>query len=166
MVRRLALEKASDVAVRRRNGIVIGADTVVVLKDHVLGKPRNTGEAASMLRMLSGRSHSVYTGVALVDARSEQATTFYERTRVTFRTISATEIRKYVRSGSPLDKAGAYGIQDDFGAVFVEKVSGCFYTVVGFPLSRFTVELPRFERHILSSTKKVSRTWKRRSGSS
>ena len=157
MVKRLAREKAADVASRARSGIVIGADTIVVLDGHVLGKPRDPREARSMLRRLSGQTHTVYTGVALIDARTGRSTVFHERTRVTFRKISAQEIAEYVRSGSPLDKAGAYGIQDDFGAVFVEKVSGCFYTVVGFPLSRFYVELPRFEHSLASFTKKVSR---------
>jgi len=94
----------------------------------------------------------VYTGVAIVDAVSGASRVFYERTKVTFRKISGREIAAYVRSGSPLDKAGAYGIQDDFGAVFVEKVSGCFYTVVGFPLSRFYTELERFRRRLSSKT--------------
>lgn len=135
--------------------MIVGADTIVVLDGHVLGKPKDARQARGMLRSLSGRTHTVYTGVALIDARSGMSESFYERTRVTFRAIDEKEIREYVRSGSPLDKAGAYGIQDDFGAVFVEKVSGCFYTVVGFPLSRFYVELPKFERRVLSSTKKV-----------
>ncbi len=155
MVRRLALEKARDIAGRSRSGIVVGADTIVVLSGHVLGKPRDSRQARAMLRALSGRTHTVFTGVALVDVRTGGWTSFAERTRVTFRKISRSEILEYVRSGSPLDKAGAYGIQDDFGAVFVEKVSGCFYNVVGFPLSRFYVELPRFERRVASSLTKA-----------
>jgi len=162
MVRRLALEKATDVAGRVRRGIVVGADTIVVLRGRVLGKPGDERQARRMLGQLSGRTHTVYTGVALVDARTDRRMTFYERTRVTFRRISQQEIRDYVRSGSPLDKAGAYGIQDDFGAVFVEKVSGCFYNVVGFPLSRFYVELPRFERQVMRTSAKDARVWKRK----
>lgn len=150
MVQRLALEKAREVASRVSRGSVVGADTIVVLEGSVLGKPRDPRQARIMLRRLSGRTHTVYTGIALVDAATGRSTSFYERTRVTFRNITTTEIREYVRTGSPLDKAGAYGIQDDFGAVFVEKVSGCFYNVVGFPLSRFYVELPRFERWVRS----------------
>lgn len=97
-----------------------------------------------MLRKLSGRTHTVLTGVAIVDAHSGRRRTFVERTRVTFRVLTDMEIKLYVASGSPMDKAGAYGIQDDHGAVFVEKMSGCFYTVVGFPLARFHVELQKF----------------------
>ena len=148
----LALRKARDVASRTRRGIVVGSDTLVVLGRFVLGKPSSSKDARRMLRRLSGRSHMVYTGVAIVDAVSGASRVFYERTKVTFRKISGREIAAYVRSGSPLDKAGAYGIQDDFGAVFVEKVSGCFYTVVGFPLSRFYTELERFRRRLSSKT--------------
>jgi len=136
-VRRIALEKARDVATGVRSGIVIGADTVVVIRRSVLGKPRNRKEAVGMLRRLNGRKHVVHTGFALVDAKSGKWMTDGVKTEVYFRKLAEREIREYVSSGSPLDKAGAYGIQDDYGAVFVEKVNGCFYNVVGFPLERF-----------------------------
>jgi len=133
-----------DVATRVRSGVVVGADTIVVLSGKFLGKPLSPSDARSMLRRLSGRTHNVYSGVAIVDAETGRSTTFAERTRVTFRMLEEDEIRAYVASGAPMDKAGAYGIQDDYGAVFVEKVVGCFYTVVGFPLSRFHLVLRRF----------------------
>ncbi len=136
-VRRLALEKAVKVAARLREGIVIGADTIVVLDTMILGKPASKDEAAAMLTMLGGRTHTVFTGFALVDVQSQKTFIDYERTEVTFRQLGKMEIESYVDSGSPMDKAGAYGIQDDYGAVFVEKINGCFYTVVGFPLSKF-----------------------------
>jgi len=120
-----------------RTGIVIGADTIVVLKKRILGKPSSPKEARQMLRLLSGRTHTVFTGFAIVDVRSGAARVDHEETKVTFRKIGSREIADYVDSGSPMDKAGAYGIQDDFGAVFVERIDGCFYTVVGFPLSKF-----------------------------
>ena len=142
--RRIALDKAMDVATRVRSGVVVGADTIVVLSGKFLGKPLSPSDARSMLRRLSGRTHNVYSGVAIVDAETGRSTTFAERTRVTFRMLEEDEIRAYVASGAPMDKAGAYGIQDDYGAVFVEKVVGCFYTVVGFPLSRFHLVLRRF----------------------
>lgn len=158
--RRIALEKATDVASGMRRGLVVGADTIVVLGKSILGKPKNRREAARMLRRLSGRSHVVFTGIALVDALTGRAVTDVVRTRVQFRRLSDAEIADYVRSGSPLDKAGAYGIQDDFGAVFVESIDGCFYNVVGFPLVRFYQRLGEF----LSSknTKTKDRTWKKR----
>lgn len=97
-----------------------------------------------MLASLSGRWHLVFTGFALVDAASGRSMSAVVRTRVRFRRITKEEVAGYVASGSPLDKAGAYGIQDDYGAVFVEEVRGCFYNVVGFPLSRFVVSLSAF----------------------
>ena len=137
VVRRLSLEKASRVAERLHDGIVIGADTIVVLDGKILGKPSSKGEAISMLSKLGGRTHTVFTGFALIDVESQKSYVDYEETEVTFRGLSNDEIESYVESGSPMDKAGAYGIQDDYGAVFVERINGCFYTVVGFPLSKF-----------------------------
>ena len=142
--RRIALEKAVAVAAVVRSGIVVGADTIVVLDDKILGKPSSAAEAREMLRRLSGRTHTVYTGFALVDAATRRHFAAVEATKVRFRKLSSAEVQSYVASGSPMDKAGAYGIQDDYGAVFVEKVEGCFYNVVGFPLSRFYTEYHRF----------------------
>jgi septum formation protein len=141
---RIALEKAIDVAARLRRGIVIGADTIVVLDHHVLGKPKSKDDAKRMLRLLSGREHSVFTGFALRDVETGKHTSGVEETKVRFRKLTEKEIADYVNSGSPMDKAGSYGIQDDFGAVFVERVNGCFYNVVGFPLARFYSTLQRF----------------------
>lgn len=141
---RLALTKAREVARRFRSGVIIGADTIVVVGRKILGKPKNGADARRMLGVLSGRVHSVYTGLALVDAGTGRCVSEVVRTRVKFRKLSPQEIDGYVRSGSPMDKAGAYGIQDDYGAVFVEKVDGCFYNVMGFPLSRFYEVLQQF----------------------
>lgn len=143
-VRRLALEKARDIAGKVRGGLVVGADTVVVLRRQVLGKPKNSKEASRMLRSLSGKWHTVFTGFAIVDADSGRWRTDVVQTKVRFRKVTNDEVERYVASGSPLDKAGAYGIQDDYGAVFVEEVRGCFYNVVGFPLSRFLVRFAEF----------------------
>jgi septum formation protein len=142
---RIALEKAGDVAARLQKGIVIGADTIVVLDHHVLGKPKSKDDAKRMLRLLSGREHSVFTGFALKDVETGKHTAGVEETKVRFRKLTEKEIADYVNSGSPMDKAGSYGIQDDFGAVFIERVNGCFYNVVGFPLARFYSTLQRFE---------------------
>lgn len=145
-VRSISLQKAEEVAGRLRRGIVVGADTEVVYRGRIFGKPSSAADARRMLRELSGRTHTVHTGVAIVDARTHRARTFVESTRVTFRRLSREEIAAYVATGSPMDKAGAYGIQDDLGAVFIERVEGCFTTVVGFPLARFHRELERFLR--------------------
>lgn len=137
IVRDLSLAKALSVAANLDAGIVIGADTIVVIGGKILGKPSSQEEAAGMLAELSGKTHDVFTGFALVDVESGKTLVDFEKTEVTFRRISPDEIKEYVASGSPMDKAGAYGIQDDYGAVFVERINGCFYTVVGFPLSKF-----------------------------
>ncbi|MFM8473682.1 MAG: Maf family protein [Candidatus Kapaibacterium sp.] len=113
--------------------IVIAADTIVVIDEEILNKPVDEADAVRMLRRLSGRTHTVITAVCVRTATSDivrQSTT-----RVTFRTLGDEEIGAYVRSGSPMDKAGAYGIQDDFGAVFVRHIEGCYYTIVGLPLA-------------------------------
>ena len=141
---RIALEKANDVAARLRRGIVIGADTIVVLDHHVLGKPKSKDDAKRMLNLLSGREHSVFTGFALKDVESGRHVSGVEETKVRFRKLTEKEITDYVNSGSPMDKAGSYGIQDDVGAIFIERVNGCFYNVVGFPLARFYSTLQRF----------------------
>jgi septum formation protein len=152
LVTTLSHRKAALVAASFQDAAVIGADTVVVMGDTVLGKPRDEDDAVRMLEALSGREHTVYTGFSIVDRPSDRSVTEYESTRVHFRTLGREEIRAYVRSGSPMDKAGAYGIQDDYGAVFVERIDGCFYNVVGFPLARFYVTMQAFYRE-LSRTK-------------
>lgn len=143
-VKRLSLLKAEEIARTNEEGIVIGSDTIVVVDDAVLGKPTSPDDAKEMLRKLSGRSHSVYTGFAFVDAKTKKNYIAFAKTVVWFREITTEEIDRYVASGSPMDKAGAYGIQDDFGAVFVEKIEGDYYTVVGFPLSKFYLAFTSF----------------------
>jgi septum formation protein len=143
-VKSLSFHKASDIAHRFSVGIVIGADTIVVIENRVLGKPVSSEQAKEMLKLLSGKTHTVYTGFAFVDAATKKSYIDFESTDVTFRVLTDKEIENYVSSGSPMDKAGAYGIQDDFGAVFVEKISGDYYTVVGFPLCKFYIKFQKF----------------------
>ena len=145
---RLALDKARCTARTRENALVIGADTIVVLNGKLLGKPTDAADAHRMLRLLSGNTHTVHTAFALVDRPSGLAEVGVESTRVTFRDLPDAEIEEYVRGGSPMDKAGAYGIQDDYGAVFVSRIEGCYYTVVGFPLSRFYTTLSDFQHRL------------------
>ncbi len=144
----LALRKAREIAVQFDEAIVIGADTIVVLDGMLLGKPVNEPDAGRMLRLLSGRTHEVVTGFALVDSPSGAHVSEYESTFVRFRELPPEEIAEYIASGSPLDKAGAYGIQDDYGAVFVTRIEGCFYNVMGFPLSKFYSTLQNFQSHL------------------
>jgi septum formation protein len=129
----LARRKAESVAARFPAGIVIGADTIVVFDGQILGKPKDRGHARTMLRSLSGRTHSVYTGVAICSRGGTE--TFFEKTDVTFWALSQAEIERYLDSGEPFDKAGAYGIQG-LGALLVEKIRGDFYTVMGLPIAR------------------------------
>ena len=140
-VRALALDKARRVAARRPGAVVIGADTVVVLRGMRLGKPRSPGEAAAMLSKLHGRTHEVWTGIAVV--RGTEQRTAAEVTRVQFAKLTEAEIRAYVRTGEPLDKAGAYAIQGLAGA-FVRRIEGDYFNVVGLPLSRLRLVLREF----------------------
>lgn len=136
----LSEKKAAAVAENITKALVIGADTIVVLRGEILGKPRDPGEAKTMLKRLSGKTHTVYTGFAIMDLASGRVANDYEKTEVSFRTLSDVEIDAYVATSSPLDKAGAYGIQDT-SAVFVSRIEGCFYNVVGFPLTKFYTSL-------------------------
>ena len=137
LVQVLALRKARHVAAQRPDALTLGADTVVVLAGDMLGKPGSPAEAEQMLKRLSGATHSVYTGIALLHPPSNRTVQASERTDVTFHTLSAAEVADYVASGSPLDKAGAYGIQDSRGPFFVRRIDGDYYNVVGLPLHRF-----------------------------
>lgn len=117
-------------------GIIITADTIVVLEKKILGKPINKKDAYHILKTLSGKTHTVYTGYSIYNFMNNKLISEMEKTKVTFRELTEKEIKEYINSGSPMDKAGAYGIQDDFGAVFIKKINGCYYNVVGLPLSK------------------------------
>lgn len=136
MVLRLSLDKLKKAKETIRRGIIITADTTVVLKGKIIGKPLHKKDAENILKRLSGNTHLVYTGVAVYNSEKNKTYSGYEKTLVTFRKLGAKEIADYVKTESPMDKAGAYGIQDDFGAVFVKKINGCYYNVVGLPLPR------------------------------
>ena len=130
---RLARDKARAVFIRHSDAVVLGADTVVVVDDHLLEKPADADDASRMLRLLSGRSHQVITGVCLTVANSER--TEAEVTQVTFVRMSEQEIAEYVATGEPMDKAGAYGIQG-MASRWVEKIEGDYFNVVGLPVAR------------------------------
>lgn len=136
----VAFKKAEAVAAGHPNDIVIGADSIVLAGQTVLGKPQSEDEAASMLRLLSGQRHQVVTGVAIIKGTNVKV--FSETTEVFFRNIDSL-IDGYVKSGEPMDKAGAYGIQG-FGAVFAKKINGDFFNVMGLPLSKLYKELADF----------------------
>ena len=131
-VARVALSKAKDTASRAPKGsLVLGADTVVCLEGRILGKPKDAEEASAMLHALSGKKHTVYTGMALISDDRQLCDT--AAAEVWFRPLADREIDAYIATGSPLDKAGAYGAQD-LAALFGERIEGEFYTVVGLPM--------------------------------
>ena len=137
----LSLLKARDIAKRYENDIVIGADTIVVVDDKVLNKPKDAEDARRMLRMLSGRRHKVCTGCAIVCG--ERKLSFFEETEVEFFELSENEIDSYIKTGDCMDKAGAYGIQSQ-GKTLVKAIFGDYYNVVGLPVGRLKRELESF----------------------
>jgi len=134
-VRHLSAQKAMLAASLHGDLFVIGADTVVYINGHILGKPSSVEQAYEMLLELNGKTHEVYTGVAV--ARGNTLKTDHEVTRVTFRDMSPKALLAYAETGEGLDKAGAYGVQGK-GALLVERVDGCFYNVVGLPLAKLS----------------------------
>lgn len=144
----LSESKAVHVANRHTQGIVIGADTIVIIGDEVLGKPAHPDQAKAMLHKLSGRTHQVITGVTVVNAATGRKQSAYESTRVTFRSLTQAMIERYVATGEPMDKAGSYGIQG-VGALLVSKIEGCYPNVVGLPLVTLTRLLEQFGVDVL-----------------
>ena len=146
LVQALARLKAQAVvkaiSAEKEKALVVGADTIVVLENEILGKPANSLEATKMLRKLSGKMHIVYTGVAVVSTQDGLEEVFTEQTNVYMKNMSHDEIEKYVLTHEPLDKAGSYGIQGK-GGVFVEKIEGDYFSVVGLPISRLYESLKR-----------------------
>ncbi len=138
----LASIKCEDVSKKYTDYLVIGADTIVILNGNIMGKPADKQDAIYMLETLSGNTHEVITAVSIQCVQKDIQHTFFENTAVTFREIPESYISTYVDSESPYDKAGSYGIQD-WSAIFVEKINGCYDNVVGFPLSRFVFELEK-----------------------
>jgi len=136
------------------DGLVLGADTIVVMNGEYLGKPDHEEEARKMLTSLAGRWHQVFTGLALVHRK--KSVVAYEMTKVHFRTLSTEEIDGYLRTGEPMDKAGAYGIQG-VGAVLVDRIEGCFYNVMGLPLARLALLLKDYGFN-LPEVKTIART--------
>lgn len=152
-VERLAMEKARAAISDYRNALIIGADTSVVLNESILGKPATKDEARSMLTELSYNRHEVIGGVALIATNSSGSInsehSFTVTTEVTFGSLTEYEIEEYISTDKPYDKAGGYGIQDDWGALFVKRIFGDYYNVVGFPLHEFYQALKSFAPELL-----------------
>jgi len=133
LARTLAYGKALDVANKIKDGIVIGVDTFLVYNKKKLGKPHTPEKAEKMLKMFSGKTIKVYSGVALINAKTKKEIKDYEVSEFTFRKISDKEIKSYIKTKEPLDKAGAIAIQG-LGSIFIKKVNGCYANIVGFPI--------------------------------
>lgn len=142
VVKELSEQKALAAVFSAEEGtVILGADTIVAYEGKILGKPADKEEAVQTLLMLQGKSHQVYTGVTILECRGGrwQRTTFAERTDVTFYPVTEEEIRSYVNTGEPMDKAGSYGIQGLFG-IYVKKICGEYSNVVGLPVGRLFYE--------------------------
>lgn len=144
----LANKKALDIANKTNSrALIIAADTIVV-KDGILGKPSDENEAFEMLKALQGQWHEVITGVAVIDSETKKGITDYEKTLVKMASLSDMEIKSYIKSGEPMDKAGSYGIQG-LGAMIVERIEGCYFNVVGLPLNKLNIMMGSFSINLL-----------------
>ncbi len=136
----LALRKAQEIANKGYRGIIIGADTQILIENEIIGKPRDREDAKRILLKLSGKSHEVVTGIAIIDTEAVSSETWFETTIVKFRELMVDEIEEYLDTGEYIGKAGAYGIQGR-AAVFVERIEGCYFNVVGLPLTKLYIKL-------------------------
>ncbi len=148
-VKDLSINKAIEVSKRLNEpSIVIAADTVVFQNGKVLEKPKNEEDAFSMLSSLSGNTHKVYSGICLINTYNDTVVTDCDCTEVKFSELNPRQIRNYINSGEPMDKAGAYGIQG-LGGAFVERIEGCYYNVMGLPLNKLYKALENYDMTIL-----------------
>ena len=150
IVRQLSIKKAKSVAARHKNAIIIAADTIGIIDDKILGKPHSENEASKMLREISGKSHLVITGFSILDTTTNKIITAVVNTRVYIKKLTGEEIDAYLKTGEPLEKAGAYAIQG-MGAVIVEKIEGDYYNVMGLPLSALVKALKEFGIYVLGN---------------
>jgi len=144
----LSREKARAVSHKYRNAIIIAADTFIVFRNELLGKPHTDREAVRMLTLLSGKSHAIITGYTVLDTKSGRTLSRSVETEVWFKRLSPAEIRAYVKTGEPLDKAGAYAIQGK-GSLIVKKIDGDYCNVIGLPLATLAETLKTFGIRVL-----------------
>ena len=137
MVMRLAFEKGMDIASRQKSDLIISADTIVVLDDNILGKPKDDIHARKMITNLSGRNHQVMTGISLINLDNNKKIIDYVISNVKFKNLSEDDINDYIKTKESLDKAGAYGIQG-YGALLVEEIQGDYFNIVGLPISKLS----------------------------
>ncbi len=151
LARYLSRKKAEAVAEKYRNSLIIAADTFIVIQERILGKPKGPKDAERMLTMLSGKAHAVITGFSILDTGSSRLVSRSVETKVYFRKIAREEIGAYIGTKEPLDKAGAYAIQG-LGAVFINKIDGDFFNVVGLPLCALAESLKEFGVSVLKQS--------------
>lgn len=137
VVMRLAFEKSMDVAKSNKESLVIGADTIVVFNNKVLGKPKDKEDARNTIRLLSGNTHEVITGISLINLSANKKIIDYVVSRVKFKDLSEDDINDYINTGESLDKAGAYGIQG-YGSLLIEEIQGDYFNIVGLPISKLS----------------------------
>jgi septum formation protein len=152
LAKTLAYGKAAEVAKRVKSGIVIGVDTFISFKGKKIGKPKTNAVARKMLKLISGKTLKIYSGIAMIDAATKQELIDYEITKVKMHKLNDKEIESYIATGEPLDKAGAFAVQG-MGAVFVSKVNGCYANAVGLPLHKLTQNLKKFGINIFKYEK-------------
>jgi septum formation protein len=148
LVRSISLEKAKAIASKHKKAVVIAADTFIVFRGKIMGKPVTEAEARKMLMVLKGKPHSVITGFTILDTDKNKVLTKSVETVVHIKDLTSDEIEAYVKSGEPLDKAGAYAIQG-LGSVIVERIEGDYFNIIGLPLSALAEGLKEFGIHIL-----------------
>jgi len=148
LVQELSLAKASKVAKIVENALIISADTVVVYENKILEKPKDKEAAFKMLKLLEDDKHKVYTGLAVISANDDMHYLDYDLTEVFMRQIDDDEIKRYIKTGEPMDKAGSYGIQGK-GGVFIHKIKGSYFTVMGLPIHKLSMALKSFSIEII-----------------
>lgn len=151
-IKDISLKKVMAVAVENPKEFVVGADTVVVIDGKILGKPKDEMDAENMLKSLSGKSHKVITAYTLINIEKNIKITNSVESTVYFKQISDEELKWYIKSGEPMDKAGAYGIQG-LGSIFVDKIDGDFFTIMGFPINNFIKTLNELKISVESLNK-------------
>lgn len=148
LVEYLSLGKAQSAALKNPNAIIIAADTFVVFENKFLGKPKSESDAKEMLRMLSGKENDVVTGVTIIDTETGKQISFHDTSKVFIQELSDEIIDNYIKTGDPMDKAGAYAIQE-IGSILIERIEGDFFNIMGLPLRRLAQELENFGIKVL-----------------
>ncbi|MBI2051493.1 septum formation inhibitor Maf [Candidatus Roizmanbacteria bacterium] len=143
LAQRLSLGKARAVGKTHKNAIIIAADTIVVFQKRIIGKPKTEANASKILKLLCGKTHKVITGFTIIDSESRKSVTKSVETKVKMKALTDEEIKSYVKTKEPLDKAGGYGIQEK-GAMLIESIKGDYFNVVGLPLAALSEELKKF----------------------